>query len=903
MKLLFEYTLDYLKRNRRSSLAIMTAILMTSTMLSTLCGFLYNIYADNLSDVLQQDGNWHGELYDITPGSSLAAIESFDSVESIMIKGAWKTAKIDDPRRDYLIWRDANAEYWHSMPEGDLAMLEGRAPMQTNEVALSKQYFEHHPELTMGDTLTLPVGDRIARDGSIIIPPDTEQPGEEFVQTGTVTMTVVGKLDVTTSSTVPGYTALGFLEPTAIQPDDDLTVYLRFHDIHDTYRELPEIAKAVGYEPDEYGKYLLRYNTSYLTLRAVLSPEQTGLLPQLLARQMPLTFAFIGLFVTALFVLIIHNAFGLSSSARLSQLGIFASVGATPKQIKRSVVLEAFLLTAIPLPLGLLLGHFSVGIFLYLNNRLRMREAEDLMSFALGWQSVLPSILLTLLTVWWASMIPARKIARMSPIAAIRQGETKPLKNPGRFFGAGLGKLFGVPGELAANALRARKKSYRTATLSLVFSFLVLAFFVCTTSATDASKAIFKTEEMRWAEQDIVLMLHNVATEEDYDTVTSEIEAIDGIKTAHWFNTLDTAAWVSEDGFSPEFEELGGFNEVEKYLGGMQLLQGNMRLPLLREGKRRIDIATVGLDDATFADYCSALGIDSAPFYKEDCRRGILYHTVNDITTSTKRNPVNIPFLNVKQGDTIRLTEEIRDSSEGDFTFDLEIAAIADQMPPLGASSFGIRYSAIQFMPMSQVKQLATHCAQQGKSVRIEGVLQVSDPTLITPVRTEAERIFESYFGSGDYWLIDEDEYYIEIAAGDMNLALIYGFVVVLLAVIGLSNAWSTVRGTLNARRREFAMLRSVGLPPRSLRRMLSLEAVLLGLMPLLLGLPLALVLQGFFLYLNEVRFIEWLPFAPWLPLLLYITAILGVILLAYIIGSRKLLKETIIEAIKTDSI
>lgn len=48
MKLLFGYTLDYIKRNRRGSLAIMIAILMTSTMLSALCGFFFNIYSDNL---------------------------------------------------------------------------------------------------------------------------------------------------------------------------------------------------------------------------------------------------------------------------------------------------------------------------------------------------------------------------------------------------------------------------------------------------------------------------------------------------------------------------------------------------------------------------------------------------------------------------------------------------------------------------------------------------------------------------------------------------------------------------------------------------------------------------------------------------------------------------------------
>lgn len=399
MKLLFGYTLDYIKPNRRGSLAIMVAILMTATMLSTLCGFLFNIYADNLRYVLQETGNWHGELFDNTAGSQIATIETFDSVEAILIKGDWKVAQIDNPRRDYLVWRDANDAYWDNIPEGNLDISKGRVPAQTGEVALSKQYFDNHPELMLGDAITMPMGNRIAVDGSVVVPQAVAQPGAHFEKTRTVTLTVVGELDVTTSSTVPDYTALGYLDPADIASDDDLTVYLRFHNIRHTYKELPKIAEAVGHTKDEYGNYLLRYNTNYFIRRAVLSPDQAGLVPTLLANQMPLAFGVIGLLVAALFVFIIHNAFVLSSTARLSQLGIFASVGATPKQIKRSAVLEAMLLTAIPLPLGLVLGQFFVVLYIQHENQLGASNGWGLMRFVVGWQSVLPAILLTVLTV------------------------------------------------------------------------------------------------------------------------------------------------------------------------------------------------------------------------------------------------------------------------------------------------------------------------------------------------------------------------------------------------------------------------------------------------------------------------------------------------------------------------
>lgn len=895
MKLLLGYTFDTIKRNRRGSMAIMVAILMTATMLSALCGFLYNIYSDNLSLILRKNGNWHGELFDATPGSALSIIETFDSVEAILIKGDWKTARIDDPRRDYLVWRDANAAYWNSMPEGDSAILEGRAPARAGEIALSKQYFEHHPALTMGDTITLPMGKRINPDGSAIAPQNLTQPGEQFIQTGQVTLTVVGKLDVATSGTVPAYTALGYLDPANSLLEDELTIYLRFHNIHDTYKQLDKIAAAVGYQPDEYGDYLLRYNTSYLTRMGVLSPEQTGLLPLLLTAQMPLMFAVIGFLAVGLFVLIIHNAFALSFSARLTQLGIFASVGATPKQIKRSVVLEALLLTAVPLPLGLFLGNSAIWLLIHYANATATPDYSEPMTFVVGWQSVLPAILLAVLTVWWSALIPARKIARMSPIAAIRQGGMEKLKKPGRLSLARLGGLFGLPGELAATALQARKKSYRTATISLTLSFLVLACLLCINSASTASKAIYQTNEKRWAEQDILLTLFNLPTAEDFSLISEKVSRLEAISSAHWYNTLRVAVWLPEDGFSTAFAEKGGFDAVEKKLSGPQV-------PLARDGLRRVSVTVLGLDDATFAAYCAELGLDPAPFYQEDCWRGILYHTVYDVTTSTKRNPVPIPFFDVEAGDIMTLTETTIDSHDGDFAFDMEVVAVADRKPPIGSATFSTRYSALQMMPMSRVKQLASQFTNNN-SVRVNGVLQVSDSAQISSMRTAIEQICESDFGSGDYSLLDEMEFLANDAAGRRMALIIFGFIAGLLGVIGLSNAWSTVRGTLNARMREFAMLRSVGLPPKGVRRMLSLEAVMLGLTPVLIGLPVVIVLQGVFLFINEVTLLEWLPFAPWLPLLLYILAVLTVTVAAYTTGGRKLLNDNIIETIKTDAV
>ena len=104
MNILQEYTLDFVKRNRRSSIAIMVALLLTVTMLSGLSGFFWTMYTDNIRLELKESGNWHGELFDDTYGRDLEQIENYASVEAVMVKGPWKVSRLEsgNPRRQYL---------------------------------------------------------------------------------------------------------------------------------------------------------------------------------------------------------------------------------------------------------------------------------------------------------------------------------------------------------------------------------------------------------------------------------------------------------------------------------------------------------------------------------------------------------------------------------------------------------------------------------------------------------------------------------------------------------------------------------------------------------------------------------------------------------------------------------
>ena len=303
------------------------------------------------------DGDWPRGIFDNTYGKDLPKIENYASVEVTLVKGPWEVAKLEDQgRRNYLITRGANKEYWDSMTE-KYFITRGRIPRAENELVLSKQYFEEHPEAKIGDTLTLPVGNRMYQ-GVPCEPTENFHEQEEFQQTGTKTYTIVGELDVVTSSSVPAYTGMTYLDVETLKPQDSITVYLRFDPMRNTYRELPALAEAIGYEKDEYGNYSLKYNSNLLSVFGVFPPGSFEGVNLINLFTVPLMFAAFALLIIGVFVLVIHNAFAVSVTEKLSQVGTLAGIGASPKQIKKMMISEALFLSLFPMIPGIAAGWF-----------------------------------------------------------------------------------------------------------------------------------------------------------------------------------------------------------------------------------------------------------------------------------------------------------------------------------------------------------------------------------------------------------------------------------------------------------------------------------------------------------------------------------------------------------------
>lgn len=899
MKILREYVWDTIRQNKRSSAVIITALFLMTTLMSCFCGLVYTMWTDAVVLEKWHNGDWHGELFDNTPGSALEQIENYASVSAVLIKGEWETAKLEKDGgqknpRIYLISRGANQEYWDSMTEKE-AVTEGRCPSSENEIVLSKQYFEDFPDTKIGDTLTLPTGNRM-NDGQILMDTDGYYEEETFYQTGTRTYTIVGIMDVTTSSAIPAYTGMTWLDEDSIKPEDQLTVYLRFSPMRRTYQELPALAESIGYEADEYGNYELRYNTGLLSTYGILPPSEKGFPVHLSYLAVPLMFVMFALFLVAVFVLIIHNAFVMSVEEKLTQLGIFSGVGASPKQIKKAVQYEAVILTSFPLPLGLFSGWLLVRKLFDLINASNDvgRDAPDIIT-SFGLPAILPAILLSFLTAWLSARIPAKKAAKLLPVEILQTNEgdkrmSQKKRKPFHFPG--------ITGELAANAVSYRKQTYRMATISLCMSFLLLMIFQYSITVNEANNHIFSTSP---SEGGHIFLSVSDGREPDMEAI-HKIKSVPGITRTFIHNSMPCAIWITPEKAS---------DDINTYLGGFdEIIAKKKYSPVGQDGNYRIGAVIYGLEESSFQDYCEQLGISPEPFYT-DPSKAIVYNYTKDPENSTRRNVIYRELLKISEKDTLLFTEKNHDDIEGDYKFTITAEELTDELPTetLGLSNFTLAL----FMPMEHVAELGTHCCERrAASTRyISGIFwtdaadneDIPDYYELKEITGKMEETISGYYGSGDYLLSDLAEREEMTQSSQKVMKLVITFLTAFLAVIGISNIWASISGNLRRRSQEFAMLKSVGLSPGQLRKLLFMEGLTLGLKPLLYSLPIQAASLAALLYITEISFTEYLPFAPLGILSGYTVLILLAVTGAYFAGGHRIQKENIIAAIRSDTI
>ena len=128
-----------------------------------------------------------------------------------------------------------------------------------------------------------------------------------------------------------------------------------------------------------------------------------------------------------------------------------------------------------------------------------------------------------------------------------------------------------------------------------------------------------------------------------------------------------------------------------------------------------------------------------------------------------------------------------------------------------------------------------------------------------------------------------------------------YGFIA-LISAIAAVNVFNTVSTNILLRRREFAMLRSVGMTGRGLNRMMDLECLLYGAKSLLLGVPAALGVT-YLIYRSVMNAMDTRFYLPWVEVAIAVGSVFLVVFLSMMYSMAIVKGDDVIEGLRREAI
>ena len=640
----------------------------------------------------------------------------------------------------------------------------------------------------------------------------------------------------------------------------ELVIDIYFHNMRTIYRDMPLITQKLGI-PDSAASFHELLLSRYL-IHDPQDPEPPLLMAFFLA---------VFLFVSISLILIIHNSFALSMNTRVHQFGILSSIGATPGQIRTCLLREAMALCIVPILAGNLAGTaLSFGVVQITNALAAEIPGRHEASFAYHPLLFAAALIASLLTVCISAWLPARKLGRLTPLAAIRDAGELQLNT--RKKSPILSALFGIEGELAGNALKAQEKALRTSALSLTLSFLGFTLMLCffTLSGISTNHTYFERYQDAW---DILVTAHN--TDIASFSMEGKISKLSGAADIAVYQKADAVSRIPQAAISDAVNELGGLEAVA----------GDSIRPA--QGFYSIPSPLIIMDDSSFKAYCEQTGIEPGI---TGC---IVLNRIWDSVHSNFRYKDFIPYLSEKQN-----TITLQNPQQAGSCASLPIGGFA-QEPPLLREEYD-NYALAVFLPLSLWSQIRGSIgdAQPDTYVRI----LAEDRTSLSSLQALEKELSEILEGTCSF----ETENRIQEKADNDRMLRSYmlftGALCALLAVIGLANVFSNTLGFVQQRKREFARYMSVGMTPEGMRKMFCIEALVIAGRPLFITLPLTLRAVGFMIKASYLNPMEFLKEAPILPITAFILAVFGFVALAYWLGGRKILRCDLTEALRNDS-
>ena len=567
----------------------------------------------------------------------------------------------------------------------------------------------------------------------------------------------------------------------------------------------------------------------------------------------------------------IYNSFSIAISERKKQFGILNSIGATKSQIMKLVFLEGFLVSIVGIPIGLLSGTVAIDIVFKVIKTFFKTSMFGELDLRVVFSPIvlIVSTLVILLTIFISALIPAINAAKISPLEAIRNSSNLKV---GKIKSSKLvKKIFKTEGELAYKNLRRNKGKFRITLFSLVISIVI---FISFNGFVDM---FIEANQINYGSitNDLTLYENNLLTKEEVQKTIDELKKINGLKDVaidKGYN-LNLNVHVDEKNINKDLREslkqsdyVDMDNSTYNFINSRLYTPGDFSISNIKLSEGKFDRKTAKAENGVIL---------------------VRYSYQESLAKKGK-----VVLSNYKVGDTLNctITSYDSDGKESEKEVKLKILAITDEIltgnNQYPETSFGV-VAYDDLIPSLGIKDDESSsnsyyvATNQEKSTRDE-------------VKKVAEENNLSVIDS-----IDEAQK-LEQTMNVMKI-FVYGFIVVI-SLVSVTNIINTISTNINLRKREFAIIKSIGVTPQGFKKMIYMESILYGILSLLYGIPIGICMN---VLMNKILegVITVQTLIPYKAILICVVAIFIITFIASYIPLKKISKENIIDNIRQESI
>ena len=862
MNLLKKLTIKNLKLNKKRTIVTIIGIMLSVALVTAVA----TMYASGLKSLVIYEkyikGDFHVEFMDV-PSDDVKNIKNNNGVENVYLTQEIGYAPLKDSKNSgkpyaYVMGFDKGA-----LENLSIRLTSGRLPQNEDEIIIPTHLKTNgRMDIENNKEITLEVGERVSGTYKLNQYDGYDADNEKIINTKQKTYKIVGVYERSATNIepyiAPGYTFISYIDDNNFT--GNVNVYAKYNKAG-SKNHIKVTADIIGVNADVLNKY---YYGSFdneeelINVREELDKARYGtdFNGYLIALETdPIRNSGIGnlgyvvivvcIIIVFTSVFCIKNSFDISITEKIKQYGMLRSIGATKKQIKSNVFYEATILGLIGIPLGLLLGFIASYILIIVCNILLNDLLTGGINMVLSYSviSYIVAILLGIITIYLSALKSARKASKISPIDSIRNSANLKLKSKKLKTPKLINKIFGVGGEISYKNIKRNKKSYRTTIVSLTISVLV---FIALTYFMNAFMSEIK-QEVNATEYNINYYIKNNEEKNIINKINQTVK-LDNIKNYSIIRTTN-----------------GTFNNP-KYNIEQENINDNIYI--------------VSIGEEAYKKYLKSLNLN----YDDVKDKGIL---VDEIKYSVNKGDKIVNkqdrLYKYNKGDIVSMNLYIEPN---ETNINLSVGAISDVRP------FGLQKNTEEvYFVVSDEYYDKINGGSQYYNVYF-------DSSNASKLQEDIDKILKD-----ERYSVDNKEENVRIMRNLILLIgiFLYGFITVI-TLISVTNIFNTITTSMELRKPEFAMLKSVGMTTKEFNRMIRLESIFVCTKSLIFGIPIGLAISYLiYLLLNQDGGLKYhVPFNGIIISSIFVLLLIS-ILMKYSIS--KINKQNTIETIRNENI